>query len=194
MRVLRMESHRRVANVIAAKSMNRKFIGTVARWTGSIPVGRALDSTKPGRGKIYLPSPTDDPLLVRGVDTDFEKQAQVGGLLVLPTMEGETASSEILEIHGPAEIRLKKEFKGDMALRQLTGSSDSSDKTQVNLTEEFEGTTYKTAPKIDQSKVYDSVFHTLEADGGVLIFPEGGSHDRTELLPLKRGSQVLSVL
>ena len=193
MRVLRTEATRRVANVIAAKSMKRKFVGTVAGWIGSIPVGRALDSTKPGKGKIYLPDPRADPLLVRGVGTDFEKQAQIGGLLVLPTVEGNTASAEILEIHGPEEIRLKREFKGDVAIQQLTGRSDFDDESQANLTGEFEGTKYKTAPKIDQSKVYDSVFHTLEADGGILIFPEGGSHDRTELLPLKRKYTITSI-
>ena len=186
MRVLRMEAQRRVANVIAAKSMNRKFIGTVAGWLGSIPVGRALDSTRPGKGKIYLPNPVEDPLVVRGVGTDFEKQAQIGGLLVLPTVEGNAASTEILEIKGPEEIRLKREFKGDVALRQLTGRSDLSDNPRVHVTADFQGTGYKTAPKIDQSRVYDSVFHRLEAEGGILIFPEGGSHDRTELLPLKR--------
>ena len=184
MRVLRTEAHRRISNLIAEKSMHRKFIGTLAEAIGSIPVGRALDSTKPGKGKIYLPSPAKDPLVVRGVGTDFERQAQKGGLLVLPTVNGNAANAEILEIRGPEEILLKREIKGDDGLKQLTGLSNVD--AAVEPAPGFEGTEYKTAPKIDQTKVYDSVFHRIQHGGCVCIFPEGGSHDRTELLPLKR--------
>jgi glycerol-3-phosphate O-acyltransferase/dihydroxyacetone phosphate acyltransferase len=49
----------------------------------------------------------------------------------------------------------------------------------------FEGVTFKVAPKVDQTEVYDAVFDTLSQGGCIGIFPEGGSHDRPELLPLK---------
>ena len=194
MRVIRTEAHRRIAILTAEKSMRRKFIGACARAVGCVPVARALDSTKPGTGKIYLPDPINDPLLVRGVGTQFEKEAQVGGLLVLPTINNNTATADILEIHGPEEIRLKKEFKGAEAFKQLTGRTDLSeegkslDNTIPIVTETFQGTPFKTAPKVDQTKVYDAVFDRLDHGGCVCIFPEGGSHDRTELLPLKRWS------
>ncbi len=48
-----------------------------------------------------------------------------------------------------------------------------------------EGTKFKIAPHVDQTMVYDSVFERLRAGGCIGIFPEGGSHDRTQLLPLK---------
>lgn len=48
-----------------------------------------------------------------------------------------------------------------------------------------EGTPFKCLPHIDQSQVYDAVFKTLNAGNCIGIFPEGGSHDRTEILPLK---------
>ena len=189
MRVIRTEAHRRIAFLIAEKSMRRKFIGAAARAAGAVSVGRALDSTRPATGKIYLPDPTNDPTLIRGVGTKFEKEAQVGGLLVLPTVNGAAANAEILEIHGDEEVRLKKEFKGDVALKQLTGKSlDEEVKLEngeVERAKEFEGIQYKVAPKVDQSLVYDAVFQRLQAGGCVGIFPEGGSHDRTELLPLK---------
>lgn len=188
MRVIRTEAHRRIAFLIAEKSMRRRFVGGMARAAGAVPVGRALDSTKPATGKIYLPDPANDPTLIRGVGTHFEKEAQVGGLLVLPTVNGTAANSEILEIHGDEEIRLKKEFKGDVALKQLTGQSLEGEKKHENGDAEradFQGSTFKVAPKVDQTMVYDSVFERLQAGGCVGIFPEGGSHDRTELLPLK---------
>ena len=186
MRILRTEARRRVSNVIAAKSMDRKFIGTLSGWVGSIPVGRALDLARPGKGRIYLPNPSDNPLLVRGIGTDFVKQAQVGGILVLPTVNGNTGQAEIAEIVSTEEIRLKKEFKGSDAIKQLTGMSDFSTGEGLKMVEGYEGTKYKTAPKVDQSKAYNAVFSSLKNGGCVCIFPEGGSHDRTELLPLKR--------
>lgn len=193
MRVVRMEAQRRICFLIAEKSMRRKFIGWFARNVGALPVGRALDSTKPAQGRVYLPDPVNDPTLVRGVGTNFEgKDFQVGGLVVLPSVNNTAASSEILEIHGPEELRVKRPFKGGVALRQLTGREDVSDDGKImngdgkiGPAEGFEGTNFKVAPKVDQSKVYDAVFAKLNQGGCVGIFPEGGSHDRTELLPLK---------
>ena len=193
MRVLRTEAHRRVANLIATKSMDRPFIGTMAGAIGSIPVGRALDKVKPGSGKIYLPSPSSDPSLVRGYGTNFEKEAEKGGLVVLPTINGTAANAEVLDILGPEELRLKKEFKGDDALRQITGRTESNIVEITAVAGDFEGTSYKTAPKVDQTKVYDAVFARLQRNGCVCIFPEGGSHDRTELLPLKPGVAIMAL-
>lgn len=150
-----------------------------------------MDSTKPGKGIIYLPDPTNDPTLVRGVGTQFDKEAEVGGLLTLPLFQGNSASADILEIHGPEEVRMKKEFSGDAALKQLTGKGEVNGEHKLDgmVTQgdagDFQGTKYKVAPKIDQTKVYDAVFQRLSEGECVGIFPEGGSHDRTELLPLK---------
>ena len=195
MRVIRTEARRRVAFLIAEKSMRQWPIGDLARAAGAVPVGRAMDSTKPGKGMIYLPEPTNDPTLVRGVGTQFDKEAEVGGVIALPLFEGNVASSDIAEIHGPEEVRMKKEFKGEAALKQLTGKGSVDgilDGTVTNRDSgEFQGTKFKVAPKIDQTKVYDAVFQRLKDGGCVGIFPEGGSHDRTELLPLK-GTVYLS--
>ncbi len=193
-----MEAGRRIAWLIAEKSMRRRFIGGLARAAGSVPVGRALDSTKPGTGKIYLPDADNDPTLVRGVGTQFEKECQIGGLLVLPTVNGIAANSEILEIRGDEEIKLKKEFKGDTATEQLTGKAkvegeENKAETSDIEKQDFHGTSYKTAPKVDQSFVYDAVFERLQSGGCVGIFPEGGSHDRTELLPLKAGVAIMAL-
>ena len=163
---------------------------------GAVPVARALDNVKPAQGKIYLPDPVNDPALVRGVGTDFEKEAQKGGLLVLPRVNGVTPNTEILEVHGTEELRLKKAFKEDAALKLLTGRGNL--KGELNgeakgQQEDFEGMPFKTAPKVDQTMVYDAVFERLNIGGCVGIFPEGGSHDRTELLPLKAGVAIMAL-
>jgi len=83
-RTLKIEAKRRVSLLIAQKSVHG-FIGWASRQVGSVPVGRAQDSAKPGQGTIYLPDPINDPTLVRGIGTNFEKQAEVGGMLFLPS-------------------------------------------------------------------------------------------------------------
>jgi glycerol-3-phosphate O-acyltransferase/dihydroxyacetone phosphate acyltransferase len=173
--------------------MKRAIIGFGANLVGAVPVGRALDSTKAAKGKIYLPDPDNNPLLVRGYDTDFESSDfKVGGLLVLPTVNHSAASAEILEIVGPEEIKLKKPFGGSVAVNQLTGRElvVPDNMTEKDVPKEFHGCSFRVAPKIDQSGVYNSVFQTLENGGCVGIFPEGGSHDRPELLPFKGQSNI----
>ncbi|KAG9557372.1 glycerol-3-phosphate O-acyltransferase, partial [Aureobasidium melanogenum] len=195
MRVLRRDAFRRVCFLIAEKSMKRKFIGWGARMVGSVPVGRALDLKKPAKGKIYLPDPEGDPTLIKGVDTDFENKEvyMVGGVLALPSFKNKFANTEIKEILGPNEIRLKKPFSGNVALRQLTGQEIKDEKADAKLTEGFEGTNFEVAPHVDQGEVYSSVFQKLHDGGCIGIFPEGGSHDRTELLPLKAGVAIMAL-
>ena len=200
MRTLRTECHRRAAFLIAAKSMDRFLIGWFARKVGAVPVGRALDMVKPGSGTVYLPDPIGDPLLIRGVGTKFEgKEVQIGGLLVLPSVNGTAANAEIEHVISAEELRLKKPFKGQAAMRQLTGREDIDESGKFQnqdlkgAREGFQGSKYKTAPKVDQTQVYDAVFDRLSGGGAVGIFPEGGSHDRTELLPLKAGVAIMAL-
>jgi glycerol-3-phosphate O-acyltransferase/dihydroxyacetone phosphate acyltransferase len=194
MRVVKKETERRIQFLIAAKSMDRAFIGSMAGLTGVVPVGRAMDMVKPAKGKVYLPDPINDPCLLRGIDTNFEDEKfQVGGSIVLPKVNNKAATAEILEIRGPEEIKLKRGFNGGVAMQQLTGRSDmTKDGTFIDGAEErkgtadgFEGTVFKIAPKLDQTEVYDAVHTVLHHGGSIGIFPEGGSHDRTDLLPLK---------
>ncbi|KAI9682689.1 MAG: hypothetical protein M1829_006676 [Trizodia sp. TS-e1964] len=199
MRTLRLEAHRRVAFLIAESSMRRKFIGFWARALGAIPVARAMDSARPATGKIYLPDAVNDPCLVKGVSTRFlSDKTQVGGLLILPSAGGAAASAEILEICNEEEIRLKKGFQGPEAMKMLTGRDDVDNDGnfidgKTGVVPGFEGVTFKMAPKVDQTRVYNAVFDRLNAGGSVGIFPEGGSHDRTELLPLKAGVAIMAL-
>ena len=193
MRVVRHDAHRRIAFLVAEKSMRRKFIGFMAGLVGSVPVGRALDMKKPAQGTIYLPDPEGDPCLIRGTGTDFTSaQFMKSGLLVLPSVNNTSASTEIEEIISATEIRLKKPFKGDVALKQLTGKPLDGD-SEDGVDEKFEGIKFSVAPHVDQSSVYNDVFNHLHRGGCIGIFPEGGSHDRTELLPLKPGLAIMAL-
>jgi glycerol-3-phosphate O-acyltransferase/dihydroxyacetone phosphate acyltransferase len=195
MRVLRNEAHRRISWLIAEKSFKRKFIGLLARGIGTVPVARAMDNLKPGQGTIYLPDPVNQPTLVRGVGTNFEGPGfEKEGTIALPTINGTSHSATIAEIHGPEELVLKKPFKGKDPLFQLTGRKDitpdgkfTGDVSSKDLGD-FKGSKFKVSPHVDQTAVYNAVFARLNAGGCVGIFPEGGSHDRPNLLPLKGDS------
>ncbi|KAI5300663.1 hypothetical protein KEM55_005902 [Ascosphaera atra] len=192
MLVARRELGRRIAFLIAAKSYNRPMVGLLARATGALPVARAMDMMTPGQGTIYLPDPVRNPTLIRGIGTDFTAY-EVHGTITLPTINGVANTAEIIEIKSETELVLRKPIKSKDAVYQLTGRQD------INVTEEgeyegdvkegdiqgYKGIRFKYAPHVDQTKVYNAVFETLEDNGCVGIFPEGGSHDRPNLLPLK---------
>ncbi|KAA8915704.1 hypothetical protein TRICI_002147 [Trichomonascus ciferrii] len=162
---------RRISFLVAEKSLRRKFIGFISRATSSIGVVRAQDNLKTATGKIFLDK--DDPLLIRGQGTKFTTEAMERGLIGLPKSKG---NSEIMEILSDTEIRVRKEFKDPQGLEMLKA-----------------GTSYKLAEHVDQSKMYTKVFDHLNKGGCLGIFPEGGSHDRTELLPLKAGVAIMAL-
>lgn len=195
MRVLKTNAKRRISFLIAEKSTKRKFIGTLSAAIGAIPVGRALDKVKKAEGKIFLPDQDNDPALIRGVGTKFQsKEFQIGGLIVLPQIRGQTPSSEIAEIISDTELRLKKPFKTPEALESLTGSGSGGENGSKDKDfSDTKGTAFKVAPYVDQTKVYNEVFKNLDAGGCIGIFPEGGSHDRTDLLPLKAGVAIMAL-
>lgn len=148
-----------------------------------------------------MPDPVNDPTLIRGVGTKFgEGEGEVQGMLFLPSIKNVSGESmNIDQILGPEEIRLKRPFKGRLAMQQLTGRDDIDDeghftnKSQKGPAPGYAGTKYKLAPHTDQTSVYESVFDRLRSGGCVGIFPEGGSHDRTELLPLKAGVAIMAL-
>ena len=172
MRQVLQHAGRRVSFLVAENSLRRKFIGTLARAAMSIGVVRAQDNLKLAKGKIFIDFESD-PLLVRGEGTQFTKQAMVRGLLGLPNSIG---NSEIAEIRSDTEIVLRKEFKGSKARKLLE-----------------KGTIFKTADHVNQTQVYHRVFKRMDLGGCVGIFPEGGSHDRSDLLPLKAGVAVMAL-
>ncbi|CAK7240359.1 MAG: Glycerol-3-phosphate/dihydroxyacetone phosphate acyltransferase [Sporothrix thermara] len=199
-RTLRTESKRRVSLLIAQKSVHG-FIGWASRQVGSVPVGRAQDSAKPAKGTIFLPDPIGDPTLLQGVGTDFERDAELNGMVFLPSVKGQSGSSvDIAQILGPDKLRLKRPFSGRTAMVQLTGRDAGDMDEEGNLISKegglapgYTGTKFKLAPHIDQTKVYHAVFNRLRNGGCVGIFPEGGSHDRTGLLPLKPGVAIMAL-
>ncbi|OBZ91192.1 hypothetical protein A0J61_00763 [Choanephora cucurbitarum] len=173
--VLMRECGRRVSFLIAEKSMHQKGIGFFARMVSAIPVIRPQDLAKSGQGRIQLLNRKTDPLRIIGIDTQFTHQLKPRDSIVLPKGCG---LSEVVEIISDTELIIKKEFKDLKALELLTRS---------------EGTAYKCMPHVEQESVYKCVHDELNNGRCITIFPEGGSHDRAEMLPLKAGVTVMAL-
>lgn len=172
MQQAKREADRRVSFLIAEASLHRRFIGLMARMTLSIGVVRSQDNLKPATGTITV-NFEENPLKIIGHDTQFTKDASLRGLIGLPKSLG---NAEIVEIVSDTEIIIRKEFKSAKAKALLV-----------------QGTPFKTAPHVDQSKVYHRVFDHLNEGGCIGIFPEGGSHDRSDLLPIKAGVAIMAL-
>jgi len=63
----------------------------------------------------------------------------------------------------------------------------------VVTVDEEENYAFKIVPKLDQSHVYEQVWTRLAKGQSIGIFPEGGSHDQTDLLPIKAGVSIMAL-
>ena len=185
MHILKKYAKRRVSFLIAAKSMREPYIGTLAGRMGALPVERAIDSAVAAKGRIYLPHPEQDPTLLKGDGKEFEgERFMVGGSIILPKHGKESPEiGYIAEIISNVELRLKKPFKNPGSTQLLTATHEDGPI----------GTSFKIAPHVNQADVFDVVLEHLEEGGCIGIFPEGGSHDRSDLLPLKAGAALMAL-
>ena len=179
-RILKQYAGRRVSFLTAEKSLREPYIGPLASRMGALPVARAMDNVRPGKGEVFLADPASDTTLLHGRNVDFTTLS-VGSLIILPKSGNESPEQQaIAEILGPQELRLKGPFKASKAGEPLHAQL-------------LAGTAYKVAPHVDQNEMYDAVFRVLSDGGCIGIFPEGGSHDRPSLLPLKAGVAIIAV-
>lgn len=126
---------------------------------------------KTAEGTAYLSDPVENPCLLRGIGTRFDGPGfEVGGSIYLPPIDGESQKLEIAEIRGQEEIVLKMAPTLPSAFQQLSSPN---------------GTSFKVVLHVDQTAVYNAVFERHRKNGCIGIFPEGGSHDRPDMLPLK---------
>ncbi|KZT11387.1 glycerol-3-phosphate O-acyltransferase [Laetiporus sulphureus 93-53] len=180
------ETRRKVQFLIAAKSMKRKVIGLFARMMSSIPVARAADDAKPGTGQVSISD--DDPCLVVGYGTRFTKEFSPKMQIMLPRLVNSPVA-EVIEVISDTQLRIKKEFGGDSG----KGTARIREKLKEVQAEGEQGFEFKKLPHVDQHEMYQHVYQCLTEGGCIGIFPEGGSHDRTDLLPLKAGVSLMAL-
>ncbi|EJT96657.1 glycerol-3-phosphate O-acyltransferase [Dacryopinax primogenitus] len=180
------ETGRRIGYLIAASSMKLAVIGTCAKWMAAIPVERAGDSKKDGTGLIMLHP--EDSTLVLGTGTKFTAELGPKAQILLPKSTSH-AIAEVKEVLSDTEVRIK-EFKiGD----GTKGTRRVREKMEEVKAAGKEGFDWKIVPHLDQKEVYMHVYERLKEGECIGIFPEGGSHDRTDLLPLKAGVSIMAL-
>jgi len=154
--------------------MKRKFVAAIARALGSVVLHRVWDRARLGSGTIFAPDFAKNPRLIRGRGTRFNKEADVGGYLMIVLGGKSVLRGEIEEIRSPEELLLKREF-----------SNEGNDNGGLSLADVLRDTTYSVAPKQKSSSPFGEVFEKFKGGGAICLFPEGTSHDKPDLLPLK---------
>ncbi|KTW28245.1 uncharacterized protein T551_02664 [Pneumocystis jirovecii RU7] len=143
--------------------MHRWFIGRLARLVGSIPVARPLDRLCCGTGLVHV-----DGGVLRGRNTRFTEELADGAVVVVGA-------------RGEQVVEVSRVESDEVAVLRAQGTQGTG------------WAAFRYGAKVDQSGVYAEVFRRLESGGSIGIFPEGGSHDRADLLPLKAGVAVMAL-
>ncbi|KAL3233819.1 Glycerol-3-phosphate O-acyltransferase 2 [Nakaseomyces bracarensis] len=175
---------RQACFVSAASSLKMKVVGLFARSMGSIPVPRVQDNLKDvdSRIEIYAPDWDNNPRLIKGrvrgaeAMLNFTTMFTEKSLIGLPNY---LSNSTIESIIDDSTLMLSSPFKNDKdgLVREMM----------------VHGTNFKYAEKVDNTETFQSVFDHLHSLGCVGIFPEGGSHDRPSLLPIKAGVAIMAL-
>ena len=168
----------KISYLMAEASWKRRIIGDVAWALDVVPVKRAQDYFKRGTGKITF-APFDskaeykvgDVVAVTGAGTAFTNEINVGDKIRPP---GTMRAIKVVTIESDNTLHV-----------------DASDAAAMDNTPK-EPVSFDVLPHMDHKVVFGKVLEKLASGSAVGIFPEGGSHDRTDLLPLKVGVALIA--
>lgn len=162
---------RPVRFIMAKKSFRQPVIGTFGRMFNSVPVIRPQDIERvKGDGTLTRM----DGKIIYGENSNFTHALSAGDVIHWTGPTQKVKSTAQVE-------RIISDTKLEVTMPILMGNVIS------------EPTTYEYAKRIDHSEMYAEVYDTLQHNHCIGIFPEGGSHDRTSLLPLKAGVALFSL-
>ncbi|KAI9484511.1 hypothetical protein BDB00DRAFT_855268 [Zychaea mexicana] len=154
--------------LMASVSYNRPLIGHVGKFLSAIPVVRPQDIVHLGTGRITY-DPTNDPFHITGHNTRFSKELGARDFIIF----GHNHKGHVARVTSDTSIEITHAIPN------------------ISTITEFDG--FKIAPHVDQTPVYDEVHSYLNRNECITVFPEGGSHDRPEMLPLKAGFAVMAL-
>lgn len=178
---------RPVSYLMAEASWKRRIVGDIAWALGVVPVKRAQDDAKVGTGIIKLGKPrttviksdTDDEqisIAVEGIDTKFKQELAVGDKIRTP--------------HSAHGFKVRS-IESDTQMI-VDGLGLPTDFPTSLFNEETKPISYDLLKHTPLTTVFEKVLDRLAGNGALGIFPEGGSHDRTDLLPLKIGISLIA--
>jgi glycerol-3-phosphate O-acyltransferase / dihydroxyacetone phosphate acyltransferase len=175
-----LNARKDIGFIAAASSCRKKYEGVIIKLLGSIPVERPQDVAVVGSGTIVF----DTSNTVLGVNTKFESECKRGDTLLVGKLKTKGVIERIesnTRIVLKADVQVKEPVNGTRKAKEPFVGPKSKPKK------------YKVVPRLDQSVFFGSVLQRLRDEKAVGIFPEGGSHDRTELLPLKAGVALIAL-
>ena len=156
-----------VGFLMAEKSFNKRVVGDFAKAVGSFPVTRPQDLAIKGIGTINM-----DGMKVHGRDTKFLSSLEIGDKI--RAGDKSVDAYKIKEVISETELLLGED---------VGEASPMLDKCQGK----DNWVVYDILAFVDQSKMFAAVQDGMRKGKNICIFPEGGSHDNTDLLPLKGG-------
>jgi len=168
----------KVSYLMAEASWKRRIIGDIAWALDVVPVKRAQDGAIAGEGGVVFTQQDYEStkvLSVQGVNTKFMEQLAKG--------------DKIRPTGTPTAVKVT-ELVDDTTL--LVDGTDIPVDEIDSIFSRKEPVKFDILKRIDQKVVYEKVLDRLAAGGCIGIFPEGGSHDRTDLLPLKVGVALIA--
>lgn len=163
--ILLTNCKREISFLIAQKSYDRPVVGFFAKAFHCIPVVRPQDTAFKGDGLVFSEGTTK----IQGQGTRFLTQVEEGAQLLL---KGLSDPLKVKSVISDTELELAPD---------------------ASAPAENAGVSYKVLPKVNQSTMYDMVYQSLNQGKCLGIFPEGGSHDRTDILPLKAGVAIIAL-
>jgi glycerol-3-phosphate O-acyltransferase / dihydroxyacetone phosphate acyltransferase len=177
---------RPVSYLMAEASWKRRIIGDIAWALGVVPVKRAQDDAFMGTGKIKLGAPktklkteTEDEqawITVEGIETKFRHELAVGDKI---RTTGTAYGFKIISIESDTRMI-------------VDGTGLPVDFPAPLFLSDADPVSFDILKHISLTTVFEKVLDRLAGGGAVGIFPEGGSHDRTDLLPLKIGISLIA--
>ena len=204
---------------MAESSYTKKIVGHIAWAMSVVPVRRAQDSAKKGLGFVLISKMhsdgSDDGDNDDDNDDDNEKGKEEKGQTNdehnnYDKEEKETTTTHYIikgtntefttQIKPKDKIRFPNcpnglKITSITSNTEMIGIGNSSEFAYDQQKEVLSSTTpfeYEILKRIEQSEVYEKVLAKLASSGAIGIFPEGGSHDRTDLLPLKAGVALIA--
>lgn len=117
------------------------------------------------------------------------KKEGVGRLVKLERGKIFGNGTKFTELRNNDSIVPSNESLGTFRVKQVVSDTEAI-VFESNSDIDFKDDKYIVYPHLDQSKVYEEVANMIVNDEALAIFPEGGSHDRTQMLPLKPGACI----
>ena len=205
--VVRKGTKRDIRYIVAAKSLRRKDVGWLLRNTHPIPVERQQDvKAVIGEGRVRVDPPGGTRVL--GVGTNFMEALSKANTSQGEREEGEEGEEReepssppppVCHIRiggGPLLAVASVRSDTELELRAPappTHPSPSPSPSPSSSSDALPMLPYEMLPHISHGRMFEAVHAHLRGGGALGIFPEGGSHDQTKLLPLKAGVCVMAL-